>query len=99
MTAKLGQFIQEEDAVVGQRHFAWQRHLPTPDEPHIGDRVGRGARRAGGDDCGAGAGVAGDAVDASGFEGFREGYCRQNGGQSARQPRRTALGLSSRSRW
>jgi hypothetical protein len=35
MTAKLGQLIQEEDAVVGQRHFAWHRHVAPADQPDI----------------------------------------------------------------
>jgi hypothetical protein len=47
MAAELGQFIQEEDAVVGQRHFARQRHLAAPDQPHLGDGERGGATRAG----------------------------------------------------
>ena len=31
MTAKLGPFIQEENAVVGQRHVAWHRHVAFTD--------------------------------------------------------------------
>jgi hypothetical protein len=31
MTAKLRQFIQEEDAVVGQRHFTPHRHVAPAD--------------------------------------------------------------------
>src|ERR671923_1790588 len=33
LTAELGQFIQEEDAVMGQRHFARHRHLAAADQP------------------------------------------------------------------
>jgi hypothetical protein len=35
MTATLGQFIQEGDAVVGQRHFARHRHMAPADPPDI----------------------------------------------------------------
>src|SRR4029450_9582734 len=33
MTAKLGQFIQAQNAVMGQRHFARHRHLASADQP------------------------------------------------------------------
>jgi hypothetical protein len=42
MAAELRQFIQNEDAVVRQRHFAGHRDLPAPDQPHIGDGVAGG---------------------------------------------------------
>ena len=38
MPSELGEFIEEEDAMVGQRHLARQRSLP-PDQPHIGNAV------------------------------------------------------------
>jgi hypothetical protein len=47
MTATLRQFIQEEGAVVGQRHVAWHRHVAPADQPDIGDGVMGGATRAG----------------------------------------------------
>ena len=47
MTTKLRPFIQEEDAVVGQRHVARQRHLAPTDQPDIRDGVMGGAKRAG----------------------------------------------------
>jgi hypothetical protein len=47
MTAALGPFIQEQDAVMGQRHVARHRHMAPADQPHIGDRVVGGAKRAG----------------------------------------------------
>jgi hypothetical protein len=87
VAAKLWQFIQEEHAVVRQRHLARPRHLPSPDQPHIGDGVRRGPQRAGGDDGGTGAGAAGDARDAHGVEGVGQGHRRQDGGEEARQPR------------
>jgi hypothetical protein len=49
--------------------------------------VVRGATRAGGDDGGAIAGEAGDAVNARGFDGFGKSHIRQNGGQAVRQHR------------
>ena len=39
MTAKLRQFIQEEDAVVGQQYVAWHRHVAPTDQPCIRDGV------------------------------------------------------------
>jgi hypothetical protein len=35
MAAKLGQFIQEEHAIVRQRHLARPRHVAAADQPHI----------------------------------------------------------------
>jgi hypothetical protein len=43
MTAKRRQFIQEEDAVVGQRHVALPRHLAAADQLDIRDGVMGGA--------------------------------------------------------
>ena len=63
MAAALGQFIQEEHAIVGQRHFARHRHVAATDQSCIRDGVMRGATRAGRDQCGAVAGEASDAVN------------------------------------
>ena len=65
--------IEKEHAIVGQRDFAGHRHLPAPDQPLIRDGVVGGATRPGRDERGAGAGEAGDAMDAGGFDGFGEG--------------------------
>ena len=35
MAAALGPFIQEEHAVVGQRHLTRHRHVAATDQPHI----------------------------------------------------------------
>jgi hypothetical protein len=43
MTAALGQFIQEEHAMVGQRHLARHRHVAAADQPDIRDGVMGGA--------------------------------------------------------
>jgi hypothetical protein len=39
MAAELGQFIQEEHAIVGQRHFARHRHVAPADQPRIREGV------------------------------------------------------------
>jgi hypothetical protein len=46
MAAELGPCIQEEHAVVGQRHLARHRHVAPTDQPHIRARVvgGRNGR-------------------------------------------------------
>jgi hypothetical protein len=48
----------------------------------------RGAKRARRDQCRAGAGAAGDAMEARRLKGFGEGHGRQDGGESPRQHRR-----------
>src|SRR5262247_3785647 len=53
MPAKLRQLIQEEHAIVRQRHLARPRHLAPADQPAIGDGVMRGATRADRHQCGA----------------------------------------------
>jgi hypothetical protein len=43
MAAELGQFIEEEHAMVRQRHLTWHRHVAPADQPRIRDGVvGRG---------------------------------------------------------
>jgi hypothetical protein len=88
MAAELGQFIQEEHAVVGQRHLAGHRHLTPADQPHVRDGAAGGAERAWGDQRRTVARAAGDAVEARGLEGFGDEYRRQTAGQPPRQPRR-----------
>jgi hypothetical protein len=82
VAAELRQFVQKEDPVVRQRHFPRQRHLAAPDQAHLGDGVMGGATRACGDDGGAGAGEAGDAMDAGGLQRFGQAHRRQDGGQA-----------------
>jgi hypothetical protein len=83
----LGPFIQKEHAMVRQRHVTGQRHLAAADQADVRVDVVGGAKRAGGDQGGAGAGEAGDAVDAGGFNGFGQGHLRQEGGAPAHQQR------------
>src|SRR2546428_185579 len=63
MAAALWQFVQEEHAMVRQRHVAQHRHLPAADQAYIRDRVMRRTTRTRGDEGGGVAGEAGDAVD------------------------------------
>src|SRR4029453_7886157 len=63
MAPELGQFIQEEHAIVGQRHFARHRHVAPADQPRIRDGLVGRAKRAGRDQRRAVAGEARDAVD------------------------------------
>jgi hypothetical protein len=79
MAAELWQFVQEEDAVVGQRHFTGHRHVAPADQSGVGDRVMRGGTRARGDHRRAGAREAGEPVDSGCLKGFREGHGGQNG--------------------
>jgi hypothetical protein len=87
MTAKLGQFIQEEDAVVGRRHVTRHRHVAPTDQPQIRNGVMGGATRARRDQRRAVAGAADDAVDTCGLKGFRQRHRRQEGGEPPGQPR------------
>ena len=63
MAAKLGEFIQEEHVVVGQRDFARHRHVAPTNQPHIRNGVVGRAKWAGRDPRRAVAGEAGDTVD------------------------------------
>jgi hypothetical protein len=80
------QFIQKEHPMVRQRHLAGQRHVAPADQADSRERMMRGATRAGRDEGRAGAGAAGDAVEAGGLEGFGQAHRRQNGGQAANPP-------------
>ena len=87
VAAELGQFIQEEHAIVGQRHLARHRYVAAADQPRIRDGMVGRAKRAGRDQRRAVAGEAGDAVDTRGLNGLGEGHRRQDGGESACQHR------------
>lgn len=54
--------------------------MAPADQPRIRDRVMGGATRAGRDQSGVPAGEADDAVDGGSFDGFWEGYRREDGG-------------------
>jgi hypothetical protein len=87
MAPEFREFVQEAHARVRQRHLARQRDLTAADPPHIRDGMVRGAKRPPGDQGGAGAGEAGDAMNTGGFDGFGQAHRRQDGGQAARQHR------------
>jgi hypothetical protein len=88
MAAALGQCIQEEHAVVGQRHLARHRHVAPADQPGIRDGVVRRATRAGRDQGRPVAREAGDAMDARRLNSPGEGHGRQEGGEPPGPPRR-----------
>jgi hypothetical protein len=87
MAAKFGELIQEQDAVMGQRHVARHRHVAPTDQSRIRDGVMGDPKWAGGDQRGAVAGEAGNAVDVRGLEGFGEGHGRLDGGEPPAQHR------------
>jgi hypothetical protein len=68
MPPELRPFIQEAPVAMGPRHLARRGDEPAADQPHIRDRLMRGAKRARGDDRRVGAGEAGDAMDARGVD-------------------------------
>ena len=77
MAARLGPFVQEEGAVVGQRHVARQRHLAPADQPRIRDGMMGGGTRAGCDRRGAVAGEAHDTVEVRGLRASVSGITRR----------------------
>jgi hypothetical protein len=87
MAAELGPCIQEEHAIVGQRHFTRHRHVAPADQPRIRDGVVGRAKRAGRDPRRAVAGEARDAVDTRGLNRLGEGHRRQDGGEPPCQHR------------
>jgi hypothetical protein len=87
MTAALGPFIENEHAVVGQRHLARHGHVAAADPPGVGNRVMGRAARAGRHQGRAVARQAGDAGDARGLDGLGQGPRRQEGGEAAGEHR------------
>jgi hypothetical protein len=81
MAAELGQFIQEEHAMVGQRHVSRHRHVASADQPRIRDGMVGRATWAGRDQRRAIAREASDAMDTRGLHGLGEGHRRQDGGE------------------
>jgi hypothetical protein len=88
LAAALGQLIQEEHAVVGQRHLARHRHLAPTDQVHVRDGMVGRATRAGGDQGRAVADEASDVVEARSLDGLDQAHGREHGGEAARQHRR-----------
>jgi len=73
---KLGQLVQEEDAVVRETDFPGTRCRTAPDEAGIGNRVVRSAERSGGDQSIFLGKEPGDGVNLRGFDCFFEGHGR-----------------------
>ena len=79
--------MQEQHGVVRLQHIERHGYIPLTDQPRIRDGVMGGKERAGRDHGGAVAGEAGDAVNTYGFNGFRDGHRRQDGGEVESFPR------------
>ena len=79
VAAELGELIQEQDAVMGQRHLARHRDMTPADQPHIRDGMVGCAKWAGHDQRRAVASKASDTVEARGLDGLSEGHGRQDG--------------------
>ena len=76
--AEFGKLVEEEDAVVGERHLAGPRRAaPAADHPGVRDRVVRRAERACLDEASA-AQQPGDGVHLGGLEGFVEVHRRED---------------------
>jgi hypothetical protein len=90
MAAELGQFIQEEHAIVGQRHLTRHRHLVPADQPRIRNGMMGGATRARRHQRGAGTGETDDAADARGLDGLGQGHVGQDGRETSRQRQRAS---------
>jgi hypothetical protein len=79
VAGEFGEFIEEEQAVVGERDFTGTWDGSAADEAGIGDGVMRGAEWTLSDEAGSGVEDAGDGVDLGGFESFIEGERREDG--------------------
>jgi hypothetical protein len=90
MAPAIRQFIQEEHAIMSQRHLPRPRHLAASDQPHIGDRVMRRSTRTRGHDGRARASAASDAMDARGVEGIGQRHVAQEGRETSRQRQRAS---------
>jgi hypothetical protein len=66
MARELRELIEEEDAMMRQRHFARHGDLATTEQSGIGNGVMRGAKGPAGDEGGAYASEPGDVIDARG---------------------------------
>ena len=83
VAGELGELVEEEDAVVGERDFAGAGNGAAADEAGVGDGVVRGAEGALGDESGFGVEDAGDGMDLGGLEGFVEAERREDRGEPA----------------
>ena len=82
VAGELGQLVEEEQAVVGERDLAGARDHAAADEAGVGDGVVGRAEGAVRDQAAVGVEHAGDGVDLGGFERFFEAQRRQDGRQA-----------------
>jgi hypothetical protein len=75
--AELGEFVEEQDAVVREADFAGPRARAAADEGHVRGGVMRGAERAVHQQAAAGFRHASDGVDRGDVDGFVEAKRRQ----------------------
>jgi hypothetical protein len=79
---ELGEFVEKEDAVVGEGDFARGGRGAAADHAGVGNRMVRRAKRAGGEQRLIGGQAAQGAVDARRFQAFGEAQGGQNRGQA-----------------
>ena len=82
VAGEFGEFVEKEQAVVGERNFAGARDDAAADQSGVGDGVVRRAVGAGSDQAGALVEDSGDAVNLGGLERFFEGERRQDRGHA-----------------
>ena len=83
VAAKFGQLVEEEYAVMGERHLTWTRVRTAADETRVRNGVVRGAEGPGGDEGLAYGQDAGDRMDLGGGERLLQGGWREDRGQAA----------------
>jgi len=80
---EFGEFIQEEDPVVGQAHLTWPGDRPSPDESGVRDGVMGGAERAFRDEGLIWVKEPGHTVDGGRLQGLLECKGREDGGNAS----------------
>jgi hypothetical protein len=81
-TAVFGEFVEEENAVVGEGNFARARVGAAAEEANVGDGVVGTAEGAAGDEAFARVEESGDGVDAGGLDRFLLGHVGHDGGHA-----------------
>ena len=92
--SKLGEFVQEEDAAVGQRDLAWLGMRAAAQEAAVADRVVGGAEGAARDERDAAFEFTRDRMDARHLQGFLGRQGREDGGDATRKHRLSRAGGS-----
>lgn len=78
MFLEFGEFVQEQQAVVGKGDLAGARGVPSSDEADVRDGVVGRAERTLGDERPVALQDSHDAVDLGGLDGLVEGHARQD---------------------